>query len=275
MMPQRSDEWFAIRKGRITASTVSDLISSTTTTIYKALKDADHDEVKKRLGRAKKQFEEFQKISEAKDAGLNRKECNPALVKPLIEKGLVTEEQHEHGVTIKSTKSVFPKLIAQVFARPADLSQTPMTYAMERGTQMEDEARMYFEIETGIDVEEVGFVTNTELGDNVGASPDGMVNNREGLLEIKCPMADAHVKYLLDWKLPTEYKNQVHMQMAVTGAEYCWFMSYCPNFKPMLLQISRNEYTENMREALFDLSSQLEDEITQFQQHFLMPCVSR
>jgi len=271
MMPQRSDEWFAIRRGKLTASTISDLVSSTTTTIYKALKEADHDEVKKRLGRAKKQFEEFQKISESGDLGLNRKECNPAMVKPLIEKGLVIEEQHPYGVTIKSTKAIFPKLIAQAYARPQDLTQTPINYAMQRGVELEDEARMYYEIAMDDTVEEIGFVTNSELGDCIGVSPDGMIDGRKGLLEIKCPMAETHVKYLLADELPAEYKNQVHMQMAVTDAEYCWFMSYCPKFIPLMLRIDRNEYTENMREALFNLSSDLESATIEFGERYLMP----
>ena len=52
----------------------------------------------------------------------------------------------------------------------------------ERGHEDEPKARAAYAFENDIVVEEVGFITNSNL--NAGYSPDGIVGN-DGLIEIK------------------------------------------------------------------------------------------
>lgn len=53
---------------------------------------------------------------------------------------------------------------------------------MQRGNDYEEVARMAYELETGNEVKEVGFVERSE---HIGCSPDGIVENGNGLIEIK------------------------------------------------------------------------------------------
>lgn len=108
--------------------------------------------------------------------------------------------------------------------------------AMLRGIEMEAEAKQLYQLISGVSVQEVGFC----LADGFGASPDGFVGN-PGLLEIKCPIMATQVGYLLDNKLPTDYKQQVQGQLLVTERKWCDFMSYFPGLRPLILRVERDE----------------------------------
>lgn len=95
---------------------------------------------------------------------------------------------------------------------------------MDRGSDIEESARQYYEMVNGCTVKQVGFV---QLNENIGASPDGLVGE-DGLVEIKCPMSHTHVRYLLDNKFPSTYKAQVQGQLWVTGRKWTDFVSYDP-----------------------------------------------
>jgi putative phage-type endonuclease len=109
-------------------------------------------------------------------------------------------------------------------------------YNMERGTEMEAEAREAYEMITGNTVEEVGFC----FKEGYGASPDGLVDE-DGLLEIKCPTAAVHVGYVLAGVLPTDYFHQTQGQLLATGRKWVDFFSYYPGIKPLLVRVKRDE----------------------------------
>jgi len=111
--------------------------------------------------------------------------------------------------------------------------------SMERGTQLEDEARRLYSLVTGLSIEQVGFVY---LDDKklVGASPDGLVGS-DGLLEIKCPEIHTQVGYLLEKCLPMTYFQQVQGQLFVTGRKWCDFVSYYPQLRPLIVRVERDE----------------------------------
>ena len=110
---------------------------------------------------------------------------------------------------------------------------------MQRGIDLEPEARIEFEFYTGLDVQEVGFV---ELNEFCGVSPDGLIGD-DGLIEIKCPKDEVYFRLLLDGKIRPEYIAQMQMQMFVTERKYCYFVSYNPNFEQSLFikKIERDE----------------------------------
>lgn len=113
---------------------------------------------------------------------------------------------------------------------------------MDRGNEIEAEARDFYEYKQDVDVLKVGFclIDEGSLAHLVGASPDGMIGD-DGLLEMKCPKHSTHIKYLLAGKLPTEYFQQVQGQLMVTGRKWCDFMAYHPDFKPLLVRVNRDE----------------------------------
>lgn len=112
------------------------------------------------------------------------------------------------------------------------------TFAIEQGEILETEAKPFFELETDQKLREVGFIT-TDDG-KAGASPDGLIGDDNGL-EIKCPSAQMHVKYLLDGVLPKDYQAQVHGSMFVTGYQRWTFLSYRRGFPAFILEVKRDE----------------------------------
>ena len=110
---------------------------------------------------------------------------------------------------------------------------------MQRGIDLEPEARLEFEFYTDLDVQEVGFIEHNEF---IGVSPDGLIGD-DGLIEIKCPNDSIYFKLLLSNNIKPEYIAQMQMQMYVTERQYCYFVSYNPNFEKSLYikKINRDE----------------------------------
>ena len=133
------------------------------------------------------------------------------------------------------------------------------TYWMERGIDLEDESRKWFQVETGLKVIECGFIAH----DNglAGFSPDGYIMDGDILipLELKCPKPSTHVTWFLDGGLPKEHIGQCHFGLAITDAPYMYFQSYTPNAKPVLEKVERSEYTETMKSAIVKFAEELSE----------------
>ncbi len=89
--------------------------------------------------------------------------------------------------------------------------------ATQRGTELEPLARMAYELDNGVEVQEVGMFTD-DLEQYV-ASPDGVIG--DGLLEIKNLTGKNHTKALMYYaknkRVPTDYAQQLQMQLFVSG----------------------------------------------------------
>lgn len=99
---------------------------------------------------------------------------------------------------------------------------------MQWGKDHEAEARMEYQLKTGFDVEQVGFVPHPTIA-MAGCSPDGLVSP-DGAVEIKCPNSANHIETLLGWppRVPDKYLKQIQFQLACTGRLWCDFVSYDP-----------------------------------------------
>ena len=105
---------------------------------------------------------------------------------------------------------------------------------LERGIELEGQARSIYELETCLAVSEVGFVTNKSISNVAGCSPDGIVE--KGLIEIKCFEDKKHFKMIKQGiVIESQYQWQMQMQMLFTGAEFCDFVLYNPNYRESLL----------------------------------------
>ena len=116
----------------------------------------------------------------------------------------------------------------------------------ERGNELEAQARTIYELETGVDVQQVGFVTNESISSVGGASPDGLVGE-EGLVEIKCHNDAKHFAKILEmketgsFKIDSAYVWQMQMQMLFTGRKWCDMVAFNPNYKDSILIVRVNE----------------------------------
>lgn len=134
--------------------------------------------------------------------------------------------------------------------RPVD---TFKSAAMQRGNDIEPQARAMFTMNTGLAVEETGFVDHPTIP-NAGASPDGLIGD-DGLVEIKCPLMTEHIRMLTGGKPKHVYACQMDWQMECTGRKWVRFVNFHPEFPDDLqmhiIEIERNEERlEQLREAV-------------------------
>lgn len=127
-------------------------------------------------------------------------------------------------------------MVAKMLERLTGQPVSPFTtLAMQRGIDLEPEARRTYQIVKGHDhVEEVGVVPHPRVKGS-HASPDGLVGEH-GLVEIKCPLPSAHMDTLDSEKIPNDHGIQMQWQMACTGRQWCDYVSFNPEF-PLRMQL--------------------------------------
>jgi putative phage-type endonuclease len=104
--------------------------------------------------------------------------------------------------------------------------RTEVTKAMQRGTDLEPEAR-----EIACRMLETDFYPAVvEHSERVwqGASLDGLSECGRYILEIKCPNKVTHDYSVNEEGIQIYYQIQIQHQLAVTGAEIAYYMTYRP-----------------------------------------------
>lgn len=139
-------------------------------------------------------------------------------------------------VMMKPTTAGYQNYRAQLICErlTGQPTETFTSAAMQHGTETESQARAMYEMETGFDVQEVGFIQHPKL-EMSGASPDGLIA-KDGLVEIKCPQPAKHLKNLTGAKIDRGYLLQMQWQMVCTERKWCDFVSFCPML-PIEMQI--------------------------------------
>ena len=107
--------------------------------------------------------------------------------------------------------------------------------ATRYGVEWEDTARSAYAEAMGYEILQVGFVPYDAYPNLAGASPDGMIRQENGGVEIKCPYTlEKHLQHLM-YEEPDdlrdneeEYYWQSVMGMLVTGADFWDFVSFNP-----------------------------------------------
>ena len=179
--------------------------------------------------------------------------------------GIPTSSNFEKIVTSTGKKSTsWPnfayKLVGEILAGKCEESFS--NEWMDRGKELEAEARKAYEFYTDKTVVEVGSVypNKKKLW---SCSPDGFVlpNQSEpskGGLEIKCPNQGTHARYLHEKELPTKYKPQVYGSLWICNDLEWWdFFSYHPDMPYFLKRITREDngykiYSKALAEYLPD-----------------------
>lgn len=134
--------------------------------------------------------------------------------------------------------------------------------AMKWGTETEPQARLMYELHSGLEVKEVAFI---ELNEFVGISPDGLIGN-DGLIEIKCPTTTTQIKRALSDDYAADYKAQIQMQLWVSGREWCDFLSFDPRLDCsayyLIQRVERDkEYIEDMKNRVNEFVSTMQETI--------------
>lgn len=117
--------------------------------------------------------------------------------------------------------------------------------AMARGLALEPAAISAVEDAIGALVWPVGFVSHDTLP--TGCSPDGVVGEFAGVVEVKCPTSAMHLSYLRAGIVPAEYRPQVIHLLFVTGAPWVEFGSYDDRF-PDGLRLFHTRYLRDDEE---------------------------
>lgn len=161
-----------------------------------------------------------------------------------------SKSDREAGVLSETAKSY---ILEKAYERISGHYQDVSSAAIEWGNDHEDDARMYYEADTGNQVTEVGFLEWGEFG---GGSPDGLVGD-DGMIEIKCPFNGVnHLRYIMSEDFAKEYKDhycQMQNYMMVTGRSWCDFISYDPRIPgPGKMFIKRIERDDDMIQRLHE-----------------------
>ena len=130
------------------------------------------------------------------------------------------------------------------------------SYHMQRGNEFEHRARTIYELETGNEVKQVGFV---ELDEYTGCSPDGLVGD-DGLIEIKNFSDGKFMDLLINKKIEAKYYHQMQFQMYITGREWVDFFVFNPNFETNFFMVRVNKSEDAMNDikvALMHAKSKL------------------
>lgn len=122
--------------------------------------------------------------------------------------------------------------------------------AMQRGHDLESDARNWYAFNTGKTIKQCGFV---ESG-NCGWSPDGVTERNgeiTGGIEIKCLLHKAFMDVLQKREVPPEYRWQVRWGMRVAGIESLDFVAYHPAAGGIVVPCYlEREHVEKMEERL-------------------------
>lgn len=133
-------------------------------------------------------------------------------------------DRKSEGTTRRKYKA---QIIAEILT---GLSQedTFTNRTIEAGIENEPFARATYEVVTGLDVDQVGFVQHPTI-ERSGCSPDGLVGT-DGMVQIKCPLPHTHIFWMLGGTVPDEHEPQMHWEIDCCEREWSEFVSYCPVF---------------------------------------------
>ena len=114
---------------------------------------------------------------------------------------------------------------------------------MQYGIDREADAFAAYEAETGLVVAPCGFFAHDTV--LAGGSPDGVITDGHGILELKCCKSATHLEFLKARTIPAAHLAQIQHNLWITGAAWCDYVSFDDRFPAALqLAIVRVEATE-------------------------------
>jgi len=130
-LEQGTDEWFAMRKGRLTASSYSKVLNSRKIKYAELIKNPrTHPSHVSPM--AKRQFEVFEELV---DGRVLTSSLNPSGLKGLVEKEVARVYEDDMGCELNHTAAIkhIDCMLADVYYTEDDLEPHRTSWAMERG----------------------------------------------------------------------------------------------------------------------------------------------
>lgn len=159
-------------------------------------------------------------------------------------------------------EDVINQLVAEIITGEREIQFE--SFAMTRGKELESEALDFFNLlYNEHKFAKIGFV---DAENGTGCSPDAIDLKGEVGIEIKCPLAKTHVKYLSLGTVPQEHVAQVQGSMMVTGYSAWLFASYHPSMPPLKLTVERDEkFICDLREVTEWCTDQIKKRVSKIQ----------
>lgn len=125
---------------------------------------------------------------------------------------------------------------------------------MERGHEMEPQAREFYAFMEDAEPQQVGFITNH----GAGASPDSLIGE-SGMLEIKTKLPHLMLEAHERGKFPPEHYAQCQGQLWVAEREWCDLICYWPRMKPLIVRTYRDEeYLKTLADEVARFNDELD-----------------
>lgn len=231
---QGSEDWFRARAGKITASMFSTARSKVNT-----------------LNEQQKLYVDaiLSGKTEAQAMGIAKYRKKPSSL--AVTKALAGEKVGEWSEA--ALNYAFRLAVERISGEPLD--EGFQTWAMRRGHELEPEARMEHEVQTGVFVQSVGVVTTPD--ECFAASADGFIGDDEGV-EYKCFISPEKLRAFWFDDDYSEVIEQCQGAMWITGRKRWHIGLYCPALRSAgkqlwLKVIDRDDdYIEEMEKDLWE-----------------------
>ena len=162
--------------------------------------------------------------------------------------------------------AAFYKLLSEQMEDFDPFQSDYQSLAMQRGNELEPEARNEYERIMGIKMAQFGWVEKDSF---VGISPDGWNIELKKAIEIKCPEANTYAKYLLNFdEFLSDYVWQLVHYFVVLGVDSVDCVAYRPEnkVKPIIIKTITREtvikISAKVNKSISELAGMLEFRLT-------------
>jgi len=133
---------------------------------------------------------------------------------------------------------------------------------MDRGHEVEDQARAWFEMVFEQPVELVGFIRCDDR--RVGCSPDGLIGADAGF-EAKSVAPHLLIPILESGEFPSEHKAQVQGSLWITGRKWWACVAFFPGMPVFHTRIERDEnYIATLAVAVREFNEELDELVRKY-----------
>ena len=159
---------------------------------------------------------------------------------------LSVKGKSESGLGAAAFTLLYEKAYELIQEEP--VKENIVTFAMQRGMDLEPEAIYEYEMAKMVKVDQVGYILNSDYK-YAGYSPDGLVGE-DGLIEVKCPGNSEFMRQIITNEIPKQYFFQMQWGMFISGRKWCDYVVYNPDYDKSPMYIDRVDRIEKTIETL-------------------------